>query len=453
MDERLAIEQALARSGAGAPSCVVIGGEPGIGKRSLASMAAMTATGDLPSLSGVSLNLIPAICTFRRAQSLAASLASLIAQLPDRQDGRKDLSVPDPSHATYLEELTSRVCGGLAIAVDELAPDQNGIFLSLGPLDGASLEQLEPFWFDLIEGLEDARAGRVSLCLTVEARVLDVSSTNPAILQYRVLNPLSFDECVEAVTIGVSEANRLDDIPTAVTDKALQLLWELSGGYPHILQYLSFWSFEEDSDHLISAKDVELAAFRQGGAISLVSDKYYAGLRDADFSSETPRLLLGKLASKSAEALALNDLQRIRKLRTGEVQHILDDMESRGIVLAIEADPPRYRIAGDGLATVVRDYLRQNKNLKAARADAAMPLLHGLLIIMLSVVLMLAGHGVPITLALTSLAAGVAVIAGSRGAHQTLGIRNPFARNALRKLAHLLAATSIALLAITLVRA
>ena len=63
---------------------------------------------------------------------------------------------------------------------------------------------------------------------------------------------------------------------TTISDEALNLLAELSEGYPHFVQQFAYSAFEADNDDVIDVIDVLEGSYGESGAIAQLGEKYFA---------------------------------------------------------------------------------------------------------------------------------------------------------------------------------
>ncbi len=72
----------------------------------------------------------------------------------------------------------------------------------------------------------------------------------------------------------------------------MELISQLSEGYPHFLQEFAFKAFEIDTDNNICSEDVKEAAFGNIGALHQLGHKYFNDLYFTQIGSDDYRRVL-----------------------------------------------------------------------------------------------------------------------------------------------------------------
>ena len=110
------------------------------------------------------------------------------------------------------------------------------------------------------------------------------------------LAPLDEEERKSVVVQGLDEAKAKNCFKTDITDEALELISNLSEGYPHFIQQFAFFAFAEDGDDVIDASDVTTGAYKENGALMQLGSKYFSEMYHAKISSEEYRRVLDAMA-------------------------------------------------------------------------------------------------------------------------------------------------------------
>ena len=114
--ERLLFEEALIRAEEGASSCIVVCGECGLGKSSLASITSATAEGRQPSLTGHEFSCVVHSFGFLPEAHLSNAAASITSSLAAKDEVRTDycpVTSLGPETATGDSGLAGRRLAGL----------------------------------------------------------------------------------------------------------------------------------------------------------------------------------------------------------------------------------------------------------------------------------------------------------------------------------------------------
>jgi type II secretory pathway predicted ATPase ExeA len=89
------------------------------------------------------------------------------------------------------------------------------------------------------------------------------------------LEPLSEDERSQVVRTGLQQAATKNGFETVITEEALELICELSEGYPHFIQQFAFAAFAEDSDNTIDAEDVRTGSLQRKWSVVSIGGKIF----------------------------------------------------------------------------------------------------------------------------------------------------------------------------------
>jgi type II secretory pathway predicted ATPase ExeA len=85
--------------------------------------------------------------------------------------------------------------------------------------------------------------------------------SSPRVFDVLTLEPLTDGERKTVIQRGLAEAQKINNIITAITDDGANVIANLSDGYPHFIQQFSYCAFDTDTDNNIDVTDVYVGAF------------------------------------------------------------------------------------------------------------------------------------------------------------------------------------------------
>jgi hypothetical protein len=143
----------------------------------------------------------------------------------------------------------------------------------------------------------------------------------------------------------------------------LEFLAELSEGYPHFVQQFAYSAFEHDTDNLIDDDDVADSAFKLGGALSQLGDKFFNEMYHARISSEDYRRVLDAMAEYGDQWVARKTIITESGVSEANVGNALITLKEKEVIIQDETRRGFYRLPTNSFAAWI------NAN-KAARAKS-----------------------------------------------------------------------------------
>lgn len=174
--------------------------------------------------------------------------------------------------------------------------------------------------------------------------------SSPRLFQTFTLEPLEFDERVKVVEIGIELANRKNQVQTTITDDAKEFLADLSEGYPHFVQQFAYSAFEHDTDDIIDEDDVGHGAFKDGGALSQLGDKFFREMYHARIASEDYRRVLDAMAEHGDDWVTRKQIIKESGVAEANVDNALMALKSKEIILHDESRRGFYRLPTNSFA-------------------------------------------------------------------------------------------------------
>ena len=368
LDELRKIESYLYQAKSGNPTHFLVEGERGIGKSSLMKYVVPLASGrfnaharnpfkflvvfvDLGG-SNTQIDIIRTIGRELKAQLAKTQSAKEVAKgvwdflsnwevLGVRY--HKEASNLDPEDAkdSLVDQLASISANGqlgfdgILVILDEA--DAPPVEAHLGELMKSMTERLSRQDCDnVLFGL----AGLPSLLGKLKAS----HESSPRIFTVLRLDTLEEGERKTVFEMGIREANTKNDRSTSIEEDALDLLADMSEGYPHFIQQFGYCAFEVDRDDVISTADVLTGAHEENGAISQLGKKYFSELYFSKINSNDYRKLLDAMANHGDEWVSRRQLISESRLKEGTVTNALAALKQKSIIAQDESRQGFYRL-------------------------------------------------------------------------------------------------------------
>lgn len=372
LDELKTIQRCLFQSKNGNPQHFLIQGERGIGKSSLLFYVEQLANG--ANLGGMKFNFLTVSVDIGGCHTqldIVRKLGRGLKQAVAARQGLKEsakvfwdwltnweiLGVKyhksttdlDPEEvAEEMVEALNRFClqmadtlDGIVFLIDEA--DRPGSEAGLGELLKLISERLTK------QGCNRVVFGTAGLP-TVMARLRESHESSPRLFHTMLLEPLTLDERKSVVRFGINEANRRNEVQTSITPSGLDLLAELSEGYPNFVQQFAYCAFEKDDDNEIDEEDVALGAFDEGGALSQLGDKYFNEMYHARIASEDYRRVLDAMADYGDGWVSRKTIIAESGISETNVTNALQTLKTKGIILPDDKRRGFYKLPTNSFA-------------------------------------------------------------------------------------------------------
>jgi hypothetical protein len=254
-----------------------------------------------------------------------------------------------------LNEFALRIVEILASAKGEL----DGVVILIDEADKPSEDgRLGELLKLFTERLAKRQCDQVLLCLAglpdLMPKLAASHESSPRILEGMYLQPLEIDECKEVVRRGLHEANEKNFFQTSITDGALEMLADLSEGYPHFIQQFAFSAFDADEDGSIDEDDVNSGAFRQNGALEQLGLKFFSKQYHDQIRTDNYRVLLDAMAEQGDSWLTRKEIIERSGVGDNAVDNGLRALKDKGIITARADGKGPYRIPTKSFAAWIR---------------------------------------------------------------------------------------------------
>ena len=368
IDEIMSIERCLYQTRFGNPQHFLIQGERGIGKSSLLYYIEIMASGQIDSLVGgkfsflsISVDLGGCSSQIDIIRKIGRALRSKVSEIDHIKSAagglwtwltnwevlgvryHKDQASLDPEEVSeqlvdFLKQLfvsISNKFDGILILIDEA--DRPSSEAGLGEFLKVVTERLTK------GGCNNLLVGLAALP-SILGKLRDSHESAPRLFHTMLLEPLAVDERKRVVSMSLDVANQKNDAKTLINDDALDLLVELSEGYPHFLQQFSYCAFEKDFDDIIDPADVKAGAFDENGALAQLGDKFFNDMYHARISSEEYRRVLDAMASHGDGWVTRKEIIRESGVAESNVNNAFAALKAKQIILQDESRRGVYRL-------------------------------------------------------------------------------------------------------------
>lgn len=393
LEEIRAIERCLFQAKNGNPQHFLVQGERGIGKSSLLYYVEQIASSKITPILGQTFRFLTVSVDLGTCQShldIVRKVGRGLKQaVSDREAIREMaaglwdwLSKWEVLGVQYhrddrdidVEELAEDLVTNLAKFVSQTRGTLDGVLFLLDEADhpeaGAGLGAYLKLVTERLsrQGCDNVIFGLAGLP-TLLGRLRDSHESSPRLFQTMLLAPLEFQERKSVVRIGIEEANRRNDVKTEITDDAADFLADLSEGYPHFVQQFSYCAFEHDTDNSIDEEDVGEGAFKEGGALSQLGDKFFNDMYHARISSEEYRRVLDAMADHGDKWISRKDIIAESGVRDSNVNNALAALKLKQIIIQDDTRRGYYRLPTNSFAAwinAIRSARAKSDALKGA---------------------------------------------------------------------------------------
>jgi len=253
--------------------------------------------------------------------------------------------INDPDPDDICEELIKNLVDLLSSAEDEL----DGVFIIIDEADAPPVEaNLGEFVKLFTERLTRLGCDRVLLGLAglpnTLTKLKESHASSVRIFEVLHLAPLEPNERDEVVRKGLALANEKNGFETAITKDAIELLCELSEGYPHFIQQFAYSAFEQDRDNTIDVEDVIEGAYKENGAIMQLGSKYFNEMYYGKISSEEYRKVLATMAIHGDDWVQRKTLVAESGVKVTTLNNALNTLKAREVIVSDDSRQGFYKL-------------------------------------------------------------------------------------------------------------
>lgn len=170
------------------------------------------------------------------------------------------------------------------------------------------------------------------------------------------LKPLQENENMDVINSGLMISNKINPQATIIDSDAIQLISQLSEGYPHFLQEFSFKAFESDTDYHISIDDVKEGAFGMDGALNQLGHKYFNELFFNQIGSDDYRRVLRAMSKYSDNWVNRIMIKNEIDIKDTTLNNALQALKTRSIIITNPAHSGEFKLPTKSFATWIKAF-------------------------------------------------------------------------------------------------
>lgn len=392
VDELKTIEQCLFQTKNGNPQHFIVQGERGIGKSSLFLYVERLAQGGITAFTGekfkflvVSTDLGGCDTPMSVIRKLGRGLKQSLTTHEAARERAKDFLtwllnweiLGVRFHKEAIDIDTEEAAEEFVIKLSEFCQQSDGfldgIVILIDEADGPTAQAgLGALLKLLTERLARRGCNRVLFGLAglpvLLGKLRESHESSPRLFETMLLEALEVSERKRVVSIGLSEAKKKNGYEVIITAEAADFLADLSEGYPHFVQQFAYCAFDQDTDNQIDEEDVGEGAFKEGGALSQLGDKFFNDMYHARISSEDYRRVLDAMAEHGDTWVSRATIISESGVTETKVNNALQALKSKEVILQDEKRRGHYRLPTNSFAAWINA-------IRAARAKS--DALHG----------------------------------------------------------------------------
>lgn len=389
--ELQALERILFQAKHGNPQHFLITGERGIGKSSLLFHLQQTAAGTLLATDGTKFSFLTVPVELDSTdefeavvRKVGAELRSAVSTLETVRKLAKQswdflkcwevmgvkfnaISEPTPRH-----QLMDELCQSIATTLARLEGEVDGCLILIDEADKPrSSAELGAFAKLLTERLTKRSAHKVALGLAgvtgIISKLRDSHESAPRIFNQITLEPLAHEDRLDVIKKGLEEARTKNQRPMEITDDALNMISDLSEGYPNFVQQFAFSAFDWDTDWCINLEDVTNGATTKDGAFDQLGQKYFSELYFDQIGSDEYRDVLKAMAKHSDTWVTKAELKKAVQLKASTLADAIKKLKKRGIIISRLGKRGEYKLPNKAFAVWIGAYTQGQKSMSLAR--------------------------------------------------------------------------------------
>ena len=382
LEEIQAIERCMFQTRNGSPQHFLVQGERGIGKSSLLFIVNMIAQGQITTNDNERFRFLTVPLDLGGCNTQAEIVRKIGRGLRKEIGARQVLK--ERAKATWewltnwevlgvsfnktaqtfdTEEVAEQFVENLSAFCNATSEEIDGILFLIDEADRPAAESGLGSYLKLVsERLKWQRCEKVLFGLAglpvLLSRLRDSHESSPRLFQTFSLEQLSMEERTRVVERGLEEAEARNGYKTSIASDALRFLAELSEGYPHFVQQFAHSAFEQDRDNNITIDDVGEAAYRDGGALSQLGDKYFSTMYHSRIASDDYRAVLHEMANFGDQWVSRKQILTGTGLAGTTVTNALNALKAREIILADDSRKNRgfYRLPTKSFAAWIKAF-------------------------------------------------------------------------------------------------
>lgn len=381
-----AFESCLFQTLNGSPSHILIEGERGIGKSSLLLFMEALAKGEFKGLNYdglfnflcVSTDLSGCDYELQIIQKITRQLQAQLKRIADPKELVKSFLQWSSNwevmgvrfHKTPPDNIDPDVAlQDLVFHLSALCKDKSlidGVVILLDEADAppasAGLGRIMKMFQ---ERMTKENCRNVMFCMAglpkVIANMSESHPSSPRLFHIYKMETLTPDERDRVIELGLNRANEVNPIKVEIDSDALDIVRDMSEGYPHFLQQFAHSAFEENNDEVIDVGDVLEGAYKENGAFDQLGQKFFAEKYNILISSDDYRTVLHTMAQFSDNWVKKIDIEKLSNLSKHTVGNALKALKAKEIVIHDTTRQGFYRLPTQSFAVWVNAAKRRRR--------------------------------------------------------------------------------------------
>ena len=373
------VENCLFQAKNGNPQHFLIEGERGLGKSSIFMRIAERALGITALSDGTKLKFIVInielnaslsfvqilkliAVDFKRAISEREKLKAKAIQVWEFLNKWEILGVKfqkDQESMAQPYEVLNDLVHQFAQCIKDASDEIDGIVILLDEADRpdakASLGELVKL---LTEKLTKKNCNQVLIGMTGQQGLvskLKISHESAIrLFNILILKTLSDSENKRVICSGLEYANKKNVLQVEINQESLELISELSEGYPHFLQEFAFYAFDSNGDNVIEKEDVFRGAYSEKGALSQLGHKYFNEMYFDQIASSDYRRVLQGMSHYSDNWVERKDIKNKIEIKDTILNNALIALKNRNIIIANPNTQGEFRLPTKSFAAWIK---------------------------------------------------------------------------------------------------
>jgi type II secretory pathway predicted ATPase ExeA len=380
------VKQGLFQTKNGNPQHFLFEGERGLGKSSLFLIIENLALGNIPlsensysnfivinielDSSQSFFDILKAIAVdFKRSLSEKEKVKSLANNVWDFLTNWEILGVryhKDDDLHIQPYEILNQLVNNFEKVVKQAKTEIDGILILIDEADRPPIKSSLGEIVKLItEKLTKRNCDKVLIGMTGQPGVLEKlrASHESSSRIFTILNlkPLNSIEIKAVILNSIERANSINKQKTTIDNDAIEMIIQLSEGYPHFLQEFAHKAFENDNDGNISINDVKDGAFGNNGALSQLGHKFFNDIYFTQIGSDEYRKVLQAMATYSDSWVNRDNIKKIIFIKDTTLNNAIQALKTRNIIIPNPAQSGEFRLPTKSFAAWIKAFYMLNQ--------------------------------------------------------------------------------------------
>lgn len=383
-NEIIALEKGLYQTKNGFNANFLITGERGIGKSSLLMYLKHISCGDVSSIKHDRFNFVTINIAISERTDLV-TLIKLIERKITREIGKVEvvrkflgdtwsfvqrIKVMDSginqaeknAEADILIDDFSYSLSATCARIAQAAKGEDkkdGILFLIDEADNASTDLRIGYFFKAVtELLQQNNCNNIMFVVAglpdIVEKLFNSHESSVRIFSQFKIKELSPEDRKYVIEKGIEKGNEVNEEQTSITEIAKSHISTLSEGYPHFIQQFAYSAYEFNNNGEITESDVLEGAFRQGGAIDAIGDRYYASSFHDKIKSDDYRQVLSIMAENMNSWAKKSAIREKFSGDGNTLTNALQALTTRKIILKNPSKMGEYRLQQRGFALWIK---------------------------------------------------------------------------------------------------